>query len=273
MSEGITIIKKKKVSGGDGHHGGAWKVAYADFVTAMMAFFMLMWLLNATTETQRKGLADYFSPTIAVARVSGGGDGAFGGDSMTSEETLAQSGNGGIVTGPPGSGSAEESGPSEKDAQEEEMLKELQEGLVGRGGESLIAEMALEHIVTKITDEGLIIEVFDLEGDPLFEGVTAEPTPVLIEIAKILGDVFALVKNEVSVAAHSATFPVVQQSNPAWNLTTDRAQRVRQMLQATTLEERRIARVTGFGQQNPLLDDAMAVRNNRLEIILLRDNG
>ena len=58
------IIKRKKVSGGDGHHGGAWKVAYADFVTAMMAFFMMMWLLNATTEQQRKGIADYFSPTI-----------------------------------------------------------------------------------------------------------------------------------------------------------------------------------------------------------------
>ena len=67
------IIKRKKIIKGGGHHGGAWKVAYADFVTAMMAFFMLMWLLNATTEQQRKGLADYFSPTIPIVRVSGGG--------------------------------------------------------------------------------------------------------------------------------------------------------------------------------------------------------
>ncbi|MEO1001108.1 MAG: flagellar motor protein MotB, partial [Pseudomonadota bacterium] len=58
------IIKRKKIVAGGGHHGGAWKVAYADFVTAMMAFFLLMWLLNATTEAQRKGIADYFSPTI-----------------------------------------------------------------------------------------------------------------------------------------------------------------------------------------------------------------
>ena len=76
------IIKRKKVSGGDGHHGGAWKVAYADFVTAMMAFFMMMWLLNATTEQQRKGIADYFSPTIPITRISGGGDGSFGGESV-----------------------------------------------------------------------------------------------------------------------------------------------------------------------------------------------
>ncbi|MEO1550477.1 MAG: flagellar motor protein MotB, partial [Pseudomonadota bacterium] len=62
------IIKRKKVVSAEGHHGGAWKVAYADFVTAMMAFFLLMWLLNATTEEQRKGLADYFKPTIPVHR-------------------------------------------------------------------------------------------------------------------------------------------------------------------------------------------------------------
>ena len=88
------IIKRKKVVAGDGHHGGAWKVAYADFVTAMMAFFMLMWLLNATTEQQRKGIADYFSPTIPINRVSGGGSGAFGGDNFFTEESLAQSGTG-----------------------------------------------------------------------------------------------------------------------------------------------------------------------------------
>lgn len=86
------IIKRKKVIASGGHHGGAWKVAYADFVTAMMAFFMLMWLLNATTEKQRKGLADYFHPTIAVSRISVGGDGMLSGDSLFSEEVLEHQG-------------------------------------------------------------------------------------------------------------------------------------------------------------------------------------
>ena len=94
------IIKRKKVIAGGGHHGGAWKVAYADFVTAMMAFFMLMWLLNATTEKQRKGIADYFAPTISVSRVSGGGDGSFGGDSVFSENTLARNGQGATMERP-----------------------------------------------------------------------------------------------------------------------------------------------------------------------------
>src|SRR6056300_1406295 len=91
-SEQPIIIKKVKKGGGDGHHGGAWKVAYADFVTAMMAFFLLMWLLNATTEKQRKGIAEYFSPTVPIARISGGGEGSLGGDSVFSENTLPKMG-------------------------------------------------------------------------------------------------------------------------------------------------------------------------------------
>ena len=82
------IIKRKKIIAGGGHHGGAWKVAYADFVTAMMAFFMLMWLLNATTEQQRKGIADYFSPTVPINRISGGGDGVSDGFSLDRDAGL-----------------------------------------------------------------------------------------------------------------------------------------------------------------------------------------
>jgi len=83
------IIKRKTVASGDGHHGGAWKVAYADFVTAMMAFLLLMWLLNATTEDQRKGLADYFNPTIPISRASAGGAGMLSGVSIHAEERSA----------------------------------------------------------------------------------------------------------------------------------------------------------------------------------------
>ena len=158
----VIIKKVKKVQGG-GHHGGAWKVAYADFVTAMMAFFLLMWLLNATTEKQRKGIADYFSPTIPASRVSGGGDGAFGGDSVFTEETLARNGMGG-APGDPG----ESAQPDRNTDAETEQLKALEEMLTGASGESMVSDDVLRHIVTKVTDEGLLIELFDIEGDPLF---------------------------------------------------------------------------------------------------------
>ena len=93
-----TIIKRKKVISGDGHHGGAWKVAYADFVTAMMAFFMMMWLLSATTETQRHGLADYFSPSILLSRQSAGSDGVLSGATLFPQDTMTQSGIGAFDT-------------------------------------------------------------------------------------------------------------------------------------------------------------------------------
>src|SRR5689334_7477302 len=83
-AEQVTIIRKRHEDGHDDHHGGAWKVAYADFVTAMMAFFLLLWLLGATTEQQRKGIADYFSPTTSVTSTSSGGDGLLGGQTIAS---------------------------------------------------------------------------------------------------------------------------------------------------------------------------------------------
>lgn len=116
------IIKRKKVIAGGGHHGGAWKVAYADFVTAMMAFFMLMWLLNATTEQQRKGIADYFTPTIPINRISGGGDGMFAGDDIFSEGMSARAGMGGI--------DVETEGESEGKAAEVAALQNIEDVLL-----------------------------------------------------------------------------------------------------------------------------------------------
>ena len=133
------IIKRKKVVSGGGHHGGAWKVAYADFVTAMMAFFLLMWLLNATTEKQRKGLADHFSPAIPINRSSGGGDGALGGDSIFTEETLSQSGIGAS------SPEAEQNPPGENDASsgETENFRDMRAMLQGTGAEALLSDTEL----------------------------------------------------------------------------------------------------------------------------------
>ena len=181
------IIKRVKKGGGDAHHGGAWKVAYADFVTAMMAFFMLMWLLNATTEKQRKGIADYFSPTIPVNRVSGGGDGAFGGDSVFTEETLAQTGQGGLPslaqdasTEAPDGG--ESDGNEAEHAAETAALEHIEDALTGKSGESMVSELLQRHIVTELTDEGLVIELFDLDEDPLFTPGTALPNDTMDQL-------------------------------------------------------------------------------------------
>ncbi|WP_424943759.1 flagellar motor protein MotB [Aliiroseovarius crassostreae] len=266
------IIKKIKKGGGDGHHGGAWKVAYADFVTAMMAFFLLMWLLNATTEKQRKGIADYFSPTIPVNRVSGGGSGSFGGDSIFTEETLAQSGNGGLPRNPTEDREGEHSGGRKADeAQEDrEAIDKVEELLLGKSGESMVSDESRRHIVTRVTDEGLLIELFDIEGEPLFDPVTNAPTPIMVELAGLMARTFSLVRNGVSVEGHVRSQPVVVAENTAWDLSGDRADIMRELLETHGLDGSRVRRVTGHADRKPAARNPMALRNNRIELILLR---
>ncbi len=279
QSNAPIIIKRKKVSGGDGHHGGAWKVAYADFVTAMMAFFMLMWLLNATTEKQRKGLADYFNPTIPILRVSGGGDGAFGGDDIMSEATLARNGTGATQKfaaerhNARGDSGIDESSEDTGLAQaEQEFLDSLEEQLSARSGESTISDGLARHITTRVTDEGLVVEVFDLPDAPLFRGETAEPTLVMRQITEMISSVFALATNEVAVNGYVRSMPVVLANNPVWDVSNARADSVRRLMEDEGLGPNRFQRITGFADRKPLVSNQMAVRNNRIELILLREN-
>ena len=271
----ILIKKVKKVSGG-GHHGGAWKVAYADFVTAMMAFFLLMWLLNATTEVQRKGIADYFNPTIPINRISGGGEGAFGGDSIFSEESLARTGTGSARTQPServrdrGDTGYDET-QSEEEAAETAEFKTVDEMLTGMAGESMASEDVARHIVTKVTDEGLIVELFDLPGEPLFMPGTTTPTPVMEELIDMVARVFVVTKNKVAVNGFTSAMPIVVADNPIWDLSAGRAEVVRQRLESGALPEGRTQRVSGFADRKPVVRNPMSTRNSRIEIILLRN--
>jgi chemotaxis protein MotB len=212
------IIKRKKIIQGGGHHGGAWKVAYADFVTAMMAFFLLMWLLNATTEKQRKGISDYFNPTIPVNRISGGGDGAFGGNSVFSEETMAHTGTGAMdrKTAAAADGSGGDAGKGAAgDVRAQSELENVEKALLARGGESNTMKQLLRHVVTRVTDEGLVIELFDLPDAPLFDEDMAKPTPALLALSDLLADVLNLTTNEVAVSGYLRAHPVTPGADAA----------------------------------------------------------
>lgn len=276
------IIKRKKVVAGGGHHGGAWKVAYADFVTAMMAFFLLMWLLNATTEKQRKGIADYFSPTIPISRISGGGNGHFGGESVFSEELLPQNGTGASNRRPADEQQArgatglsdDRSDASGQDAaslaKEADAFEHVEDILSGNDGESAISEQMQRHLATRVTEEGLVIELFDLEAAHLFETGSDQPTPLLQELAELIASVSALVENKVAIGGHIRARPIVQLENPVWSLSAARAERMRVLMQVAGLAETRMRRVTGHADRKPAVKNRMAIRNNRIEVILLR---
>lgn len=250
------IVKRRRAARAAGaHHGGAWKVAYADFVTAMMAFFLMMWLLNATTEDQRKGLADYFSPRISVARESGGSDAMLNGRTVIDSETLI-----GRPDGPPDADRAEE----------DAALEEIAEKFEAASGESEVADDLLRHIDVKITDEGLIAEIFDLPGAPLFAPGSAAPTELMRDLVAVVDEIFAYATNRVAVNGHVRAEAIVRRDRDAWGLSTARAERVRSMLARGHTGPDRIKRLGGFADSTPLHPDRMDVRNNRVEVILLR---
>ena len=265
QSNARPIIKRKKIVQAGGHHGGAWKVAYADFVTAMMAFFMLMWLLGATTEKQRKGIADYFNPTITVNRTSGGGAGVFGGDSVFAEDTLSRSGH---RRGPRVAQRARSTAEGQEEAQDK-ALAAVEEKLMGLTGESIVRDLIRRHVVTRISDQGLVIEVFDTETTPLFDADTL-PRAELRAIVPAIVEALALVQNGVSVDSHVARADPPARS--AWDRSMDRGAAVRGLLEGAGLPPARMLRVTGAADRKPVAAEPSAARNNRIEIVVLRDS-
>ncbi|PZQ49425.1 MAG: chemotaxis protein MotB [Rhodovulum sulfidophilum] len=255
----ITIIKRRKVVAG-GHHGGAWKVAYADFVTAMMAFFLLMWLLSATDQTTRQGLADYFSPTIPIHRLNGGGDGPYEGVSFLGIEAT-------LVAPEPAPGRAA-AGDAGADARG---LAEIEKALGGTSGDAALADPLLRHIATRITDEGLIIEVFDVPGSPLFDVGAARPNPIFDELVAMIGRVIARARNRVALAGHLAPGDRAGELAARWTLSADRAQAARAGLVAAGVAEARLVRVAGKADREPATAAPDDPRNRRVEITLLRD--
>ncbi len=247
--QGTTIIIKRGGACEEaGHHGGAWKVAYADFVTAMMAFFLLMWLLNATTEKQRAGLADYFNPTI-VQQPGASGDGVDEGVRHAVQQDLPDSMNA---------------------ADFEDVARQIQSQLTGTGAESMQMTNVLRHVVTRMTDEGLVIELSDLTDEPLFVEDTAQPQPALEELAAIIARVLARTRNDLAISGHVRSFPEVLKSSPVWALSDARAHTVRNLLERAGLPERRIQRVSGYADRKNRSGNPMDPANNRIEVILLR---
>jgi chemotaxis protein MotB len=279
------IVKRVVKRGGDGHHGGAWKVAYADFVTAMMAFFLLMWLLNATTEKQRKGIADYFNPSIPLARISGGGEGMLGGESVlverwraggeAPEDPVAAPDPRGEEDGAAGRSAASGGqGPGAFDAAYRDEQARLE--AVARELESAVSNAAAglaRHFVVHMEPEGLVIELVETGERPLFESGSAEPSPRLRELLAILVPLIGLTTNPVAIVGHTDARPFGSGLYGNWELSSDRANAARRAMSALGLPGERIARVSGRAATVPLTDDPGDPENRRIAITLLRETA
>ena len=273
----IIIIKKKKIIAA-GHHGGAWKVAYADFVTAMMAFFLLMWLLNATSEEQRQGIAAYFNPGIPIFAENGGGAGMFGGETVYSEDTKTDVQSGSVgelaedVTGQDGSTGTSAEDPTGAGEVSDAQFANVENMFRGNTGESWVEDPLLKHVSTRVTDEGLIIDLFDLPDSPLFEPGTNQPTPKMFALLEMVSRVLDTVTNEIAITGHVDAEPETENAPDGFALTGGRALITNAIMVEHGIAVQRFNRLTGASDRKPAGDGAPAYRNRRLEITLLRSD-
>ncbi|MGB7418869.1 MAG: flagellar motor protein MotB [Erythrobacter sp.] len=268
------IIVKRITIEEAGHHGGAWKVAYADFVTAMMAFFLLLWLLGATEETQRKGIADYFAPTLVKMRPNGAGsNGLLGGNAVSQTDTLpqasAQAGDR-LVSIPRGlTGGPSEEGGRGKDGQErlEAIRRLVDERLAERGD---IAHLA-DQISVRRAPDGIRIDLVDDADFSMFTlgttMLTSEATGLLAAIGSVLDEEEA----PLILRGHTDSLPwrpgVIANN---WSLSTGRAEATRQELIRGGLAQARFARIEGVADTEPLIADKPTdPRNRRISLLLL----
>lgn len=268
------IVKKVTIAGGDGHHGGAWKVAYADFVTAMMAFFLLLWLLGATEENQRKGIADYFAPTLVKTRQqSAGADGLLGGASITDVDNYPNAqGQTGTqsITIPRGAqgGPVEGGGRGEEEADRmREIAREINEKIAERREISRFAEQVR---VIRAPD-GIRIDLVDDANFSMFTLGTTVLTPEARGLLDVIGEVVADQTSPLILRGHTDSLPwrpgVVANN---WSLSAGRAEATRQQLILGGIAEGRFARIEGVADTEPLIaDDPSDPRNRRISLLLL----
>jgi chemotaxis protein MotB len=265
------IIVKKVTVVAAGHHGGAWKVAYADFVTAMMAFFLLLWLLGATTEKQRKGIADYFTPTLVKLKEgSAGSNGVLGGSSITEVDNYpnraGQTGTKAMTIPRDATGGPKEG--ADKLKRMNTMQQRLQSKLAGNP-----RLMRLAKQVRMIdTAEGIRIDLVDDADFSMFQlgttVLTSDAAELLDAIAGMLGGELGA----LSIRGHTDALPYnggLGANN--WSLSAGRAEATRQALLTKGIGEARFRKIEGVADREPLVRDKPDdPRNRRISILLMR---
>ncbi len=265
------IIKRIKKAGG-GHHGGAWKVAYADFVTAMMAFFLLMWLLGATTEKQRKALADYFAPTLISSKQdSAGSTSFFGGDSITSVDNYpnraGQTGTKSMTMPRDAIG-----GPKEASGlrQDKENFKQVREKLMKKIASDKSMKRFARNLRITETREGMRIDMIDEANFAMFISGTDILTPDAINLLSQVADTLRGLPNGLIIRGHTDAQPVsAGLGTNNWQISSARAEATRAHLVRSAISETQFLRIEGVADREPYFPkNPYDARNRRMSITL-----
>ncbi|MDI1362245.1 flagellar motor protein MotB [Methylotenera sp.] len=273
------IIVKKIKKGGGGHHGGAWKIAYADFVTAMMAFFLLMWLLGSTSKAQKEGISEYFKTPLKQVLM---------GPSMGASDTIIKGGGGKDFTkksgqvkkveGPDGKKTAVDAEDAKKALEQVEKVKleELKKKIEKAIDESPTLSKFKNQLLLDITSDGLRVQIVDEQNRAMFNSSKADMQPYAKQILQELGKTLNDVPNKISLSGHTdaTPYPNGEKSYSNWELSSDRANASRRELVAGGMDETKLLRVVGlssaslFNKENPF--DAT---NRRISIIIMNKHA
>ena len=284
----IVIKKVKKVVGG-GHHGGAWKVAYADFVTAMMAFFLLMWLINTTSPEQKRGIADYFAPA-SVSETTSGAGGILGGSALGKEGSKSQGSSDVIEELAPSSrnpndGDAKDGAkaktPAELAAEAQAQAQaQAESAAFASAAQSLrqamqsmpeLAELS-KNIIIDETPEGLRIQLVDQEGRSMFTQGSAQPNDRAKLLLRAISKIINQLPNRISIYGHTSASANGAKAESDWSLSAGRADASRRVLQGSGVDADRVYQVSGKANSEPLYpDDPTLAGNRRIAIVLLRE--
>lgn len=288
-----TVIIKRVKKAGAAHHGGAWKVAYADFVTAMMALFLLLWLLNSVTEEQLQGISDYFSPETVSMSPSGAG-GMLGGQVIgegASQNNMGSPieimlppptiGRGGEDFTDPKEGASEEDFDgftdeefeSERERREQERFDEVAEEL--RQAMQTVPDLLplQQNLIIDNTPEGLRIQIVDQEGQPMFPAGSSAMYERTQKLLGLVSRVIAGLPQKVAITGHTDSSKFAEPTGYGnWELSSDRALATRRVLEREGLGLGRVDRVVGEADTDPLLPEAPdSPQNRRVSITLLRE--
>ncbi len=270
----IIVRRIKKIAGG--HHGGAWKVAYADFVTAMMAFFLLLWLLNVTTDEQKSGIADYFAPTAVTLARSGSG-GILGGRTVADDGARGEGTPIAVVEiAPPpvrqSAAAAEEAQRQQRAAQEQERFNEAQTALQRALEANPQLAQVKDNVVIDMTPEGMRIQLIDKQGGSLFASGSATMPERTRTLINQIAQVVASLPNNISVSGHTDATPFQRADGYGnWELSAERANASRRALTSAGISTDRITQVVGKADTDPLnAADPFLPENRRISIVLQR---
>ena len=278
------IYKKIYIEGHGGHHGGAWKVAYADFVTAMMAFFLLLWLLGATTEKQRKGIADYFAPTLLNTKTLGvGGSGLLGGSSILDKNTVgAKPGQSpsqfiAVPRDVTGSHAGDKNGikSASTAAEDRKAFEEMRRKVISEiAGSASLAKLS-NHIRFVMTRDGMRIDLVDDADYSMFAMGTTVLDPKAAELLGMIAKAISESSNPIMIRGHTDAVPYGDpRAMNNWMLSSGRAEATRRRLALSGTPEARFERIEGVADREPMIENNPTdPRNRRVAITLLYRRG